>query len=105
MAGLLAGKVAAVTGGVTGIGRAIVLGFLREGASVTVAYLDNDDSRKEFQSLKAEALQDARLTGVAGDIGKKEVGQAIVDQAVSSFGGLDIFVANAGVSQFKDFLS
>lgn len=105
MAGLLAGEVAAVTGGVTGIGRAIALGFLREGASVTVNYLDSEESVKHFESLKAEAPKDARLTGVAGDIGKKEVAQAIVEKAVSSFGGLDVFVANAGVSQFKDFLT
>ena len=105
MPGLLVGKVAAVTGGVTGIGRAIALGFLREGASVTVNYLDTNESIEHFETLKAEAPSNARLTGVAGDIGRKEVGQAIVEGAVSSFGGLDIFVANAGVSQFKDFLT
>jgi L-rhamnose 1-dehydrogenase len=94
-----------VTGGVTGIGRAIALGFLREGASVTVNYLDTEESHKHFESLQAETPQRARLIGVAGDIGRREVGRIIVEKTVSSFGSLDIFVANAGVSQFKDFLT
>ncbi|KAK3624512.1 hypothetical protein LTR56_020952 [Elasticomyces elasticus] len=105
MAGLLIGKVAAVTGGVTGIGRAIALGFLREGASVTVNYLGDNASHKHFQSLQEEAPSNARLEGIPGDVGRKEVGQAIVDESVAEFGGLDVLVANAGVSQFEDFLT
>ncbi|KAI5357698.1 Putative short-chain dehydrogenase/reductase SDR, NAD(P)-binding domain superfamily [Septoria linicola] len=105
MAGLLSGKVAAITGGVTGIGRAIALGFLREGASVTVNFLDNKESHEAFKSLQAEASSDARLVGVTGDISQPKTGQSIIDQTVSVFGGLDVLVANAGVSQFKDFLS
>lgn len=106
MAGrLLAGKSAVVTGGATGIGRAIVLGFLRNGASVTVNHLGNDKSQEKFESLRAEAPQSANLQAVVGDIGKRETGTAIVRATVESFGGLDIYVANAGVSQFRDFLT
>lgn len=102
---LLAGKSAIVTGGVTGIGRAIALGLLRNGASVTVNHLVNDSSQECFESLKAEASEGANLHGLAGDIGERETGTAIVRATVERFGSLDIFVANAGVSQFRDFLT
>lgn len=104
-ASLLAGKAAIVTGGVTGIGRAIALGFMRQGAAVTVNHLDDHASKQHFKSLQAEALQDARLLSIAGDIGKRETGVQLVKAAVDAHGSLDCFVANAGVSQFRDFLT
>ena len=105
MAALLAGKSAAITGGVTGIGRAIALGYLRHGAAVTVNFLDDASSRKHFESLKAEAPSGSKLHGVTGDIGLKATGEAIVKGAVDVHGSLDVFVANAGVSQFRDFVT
>lgn len=106
MAGaLLAGKSAAITGGVTGIGRAIALGYLRHGAAVTVNFLDDAPSRKHFESLRSEAPSGSRLHGVTGDIGKKATGENIVRETVDIHGKLDIFVANAGVSLFRDFLT
>jgi L-rhamnose 1-dehydrogenase len=105
MATLLAGKSAAITGGVTGIGRAIALGYLNHGAVVTVNFLDDVQSRKHFESLKAEAPAGSKLHGVTGDIGKKSTGEAIVQEAVKEYGALDIFVANAGVPQFRDFVT
>lgn len=105
MAALLAGKSAAITGGVTGIGRAIALGYLHQGAAVTVNFLDDPPSRKHFESLQAEAPKGSKLHGVTGDIGKKSIGEAIVKEAVHKHGALDVFVANAGVSQFRDFVT
>jgi L-rhamnose 1-dehydrogenase len=105
MAALLAGKSAAITGGVTGIGRAIALGYLRHGAAVTVNFLDDAPSRKHFESLKAEAPTGSKLHGVTGDIGLKATGEEIVKEAVDAHGSLEIFVANAGVSQFRDFVT
>lgn len=105
MPGLLAGKSAAITGGVTGIGRAIALGYLRQGASVTVNFLGDAASEKHYETLLKEAPPGSKLHGVRGDIGKKETGEATVRGAVDRHGGLDVFVANAGVSQFRDFLS
>jgi L-rhamnose 1-dehydrogenase len=105
MQALLAGKSAVVTGGVTGIGRAIALGFLRQGASVTVNHLDDTASRQHLESLQNEAPKGSRIHSVAGDIGGREVGRAIVEGASQKFGGVDVFVANAGVSQFRDFLT
>lgn len=105
MTTLLAGKSAAITGGVTGIGRAIALGYLRHGAAVTVNFLDDSSSHKHFESLQAEAPKGSKLHGVTGDIGKKATGEAIVQETVRKHGFLDIFVANAGVSQFRDFVT
>lgn len=103
MAALLKGKSAAITGGVTGIGRAIALGYLRHGAAVTVNFLDDAPSWKHFESLQAEAPSGSKLHGVTGDIGKKSTGESIVEEVVNKHGKLDVFVANAGVSQFRDF--
>lgn len=105
MQALLTGKSAIVTGGVTGIGRAIAIGFLRQGASVTVNHLDDAASHQHFESLRKEAPSGSRVHSVAGDIGQKDVGQTIVEGATSKFGGVDVYVANAGVSQFRDFLT
>jgi L-rhamnose 1-dehydrogenase len=105
MAALLVGKSAAITGGVTGIGRAIALGYLRQGAAVTVNFLDDAPSRKHFESLKAEAPAGSKLHGVMGDVSIKATGEAIVQSAVDEYGALDILVANAGVSQFRDFIT
>ena len=88
-----------------GIGRAIALGYLRHGAAVTVNFLDDAPSWKHFESLQAEAPKGSKLHGVTGDIGKKSTGEAIVKEAVDKHGALDIYVANAGVSQFRDFVT
>jgi len=90
---------------VTGIGRAIALEFLRQGAAVTVNFLDDAGSRANFNSLKAEAPNETKLLGVGGDIGMRNTGQTLVEAAVQNGGRLDIFVANAGVSEFCDFLT
>jgi L-rhamnose 1-dehydrogenase len=107
MAKLLQGKTAAITGAVTGIGRAIALEYLRQGASVAVNHFPDDKSSTQFQELRKSAGEDGdRLIAVAGDISKPESGQELVQQTVESFGGrLDIFVSNAGVCQFADFLT
>lgn len=105
MAQLLTGKVAIVTGGVTGIGRAIASEYLRQGAAVVVNHLGDGRSKEQFQEMLNTAGSGAKLIDIGGDIGKKATGQALVDAAVSEFGGLDIFVANAGVSVFADFLT
>lgn len=105
MANVLVGKSAAITGGVTGIGKAIALEFLRQGATVTVNHLKDRSSKEHFDRLRSEVPDKAKLLGLGGDIGKRSTGQELVDAAVSYFGGLDIFVANAGVSQFRDFIT
>jgi L-rhamnose 1-dehydrogenase len=102
---LLAGKVCAVTGGVSGIGRAIAIEFLRQGGAVAVNHMGDQKSTDLFKSLQAEVPTASKLIGMGGDIGKKETGTEFVQATVSKFGALDVFVANAGVSVFHDFLT
>lgn len=105
MAKLLDGKIAIVTGAVTGIGRAIAIDYLKHGAKVAVNHFPDDKSALEFQKLQKEVGESAPLIAVAGDITKPETGRDLVRKTVEEFGRLDIFVSNAGVCQFADFLT
>lgn len=105
MSKLLEGKVAAITGAVTGIGRAIALEYLRHGASVAVNYFPDNKSASQYQELLKEAGEGAALIEVPGDITKPEAGQELVRRTVERFGKLDVFIQNAGVCQFADFLT
>ncbi|ORV41154.1 oxidoreductase [Mycolicibacter engbaekii] len=88
----LAGKVAIVTGGASGIGRGIAERFLAEGARVVIADLDRD--RGEALAAEFGAAATFRVTDVADPLQVS----ALVESAVETFGGLDIMVNNAGVS-------
>ena len=102
---LLAGKVCAITGGVSGIGRAIAIEYLRQGGAVAVNHLGDSNSIELYRTLAAEVPKHSKLIGFGGDIGKIETGRDFVKATVSAFGALDVFVANAGVSVFHDFLT
>lgn len=105
MAQLLEGKSAAITGAVTGIGKAIALEYLKHGASVAINHFPDDKSASQFQEMLVEAGEGAALIAVPGDIAKPEAGQELVVKTVEKFGKLDVFVSNAGVCQFADFLT
>jgi len=87
-AGRLAGMKAIVTGGDSGIGRAVALAFAREGADVLISYLDEQEDANESKRLVEEAGRKAVL--VAGDIQDPKHCRAIVDQAVTKLGAIDI---------------
>ena len=91
--GKLAGKKAVITGGDSGIGRAVAVAYAREGADVLLAYLNEHGDAKETQRLVEEAGRKAVL--VAGDIGSSKHCRAIVDKALAELGGIDILVNNA----------
>ncbi|WP_009630815.1 SDR family oxidoreductase [Synechocystis sp. PCC 7509] len=91
--GKLAGKVALITGGDSGIGRAVAIAFAKEGADVAIAYLNEHDDAKETKQL-VEA-QNRRAVAIAGDIGNECFCQQLVEQTVQEFGKLDILVNNA----------
>ena len=105
MAKLLEGKVAAITGAVTGIGRAIALEYIKHGARVAVNYYPDEKSGIQFKDMVGEAGEDVSLIGIAGDISNPETAQHLISRTVEEFGRLDIFVSNAGVCQFADFLT
>ena len=96
----LADKVAIVTGGAGGIGRATVELFVREGAKVVIADIDDNQGEKLAQELGSAALYQ-RV-----DVSKASQMQSLVDVAVDHFGGLDIMFNNAGISgaQYPRFL-
>jgi NAD(P)-dependent dehydrogenase (short-subunit alcohol dehydrogenase family) len=92
--GRLKGKVALVTGGDSGIGRAVAALFAREGADVSIVYLcEHDDARKTQGIVEKEGR---RALAIAGDIGSKAFCDKAVKRTVDQLGRLDILVNNAG---------
>ena len=103
---LLQGKTAAVTGGLTGIGRAVAIGYLGHGARVAINYLGGKRDEQLLTELKKDVADHKdRFIAVAGDISRPETAQQLVEAAVRTWGRLDIFVSNAGICQFADFLT
>lgn len=110
---LLAGKTAIITGGTTGIGRAICLEFLRQGCNVAVNHLDLPKDRPHVDSLLAEAEQlksssssTGSLAHLPGDVTDPSTGTKLVSFALKTFNSsrLDICVSNAGICTFAEFL-
>ncbi|PXW50883.1 SDR family oxidoreductase [Methylobacterium sp. B4] len=91
--GRLEGKKAIVTGGDSGIGRAVALAFAREGADVLISYLDEEEDAAETRRLIEEAGRRAVL--VPGNIGDAAHCRQIVERAVEAFGCVDVLVNNA----------
>lgn len=91
--GKLKGKVALVTGGDSGIGRATSIAFAKEGANLVIAYYDEHEDAKETQRhIEAEGRECVLL---AGDVSEEAFCRKMVDTAMSSYGRLDIVVNNA----------
>lgn len=91
--GKLKGKVALVTGGDSGIGRAASIAFAKEGANVMIAYFDEHEDAQETQRhIEAEGRE---CVALAGDIGDPQFCTRMIEVALSSFGRLDVLVNNA----------
>jgi NAD(P)-dependent dehydrogenase (short-subunit alcohol dehydrogenase family) len=89
----LKGKVALITGGDSGIGRAVAIAFAREGADVAIGYLENDQDAAESGRWVKEAGRKVAL--LKGDIADDQVCSRFVAQTVAELGRLDILVNNA----------
>ncbi|WP_312193874.1 SDR family oxidoreductase [Exiguobacterium sp.] len=102
--GKLTGKVALITGGDSGIGRAVAVAYAKEGANVAIVYLNEGKDAEKTKSLiegyGVKALK------IAKDVSQPENAQAIIDAVIAEFGQLNILVNNAG-KQFPqdDFLA
>ncbi|PPF77346.1 NAD(P)-dependent oxidoreductase [Subtercola sp. Z020] len=100
--GRLAGKKAVITGGDSGIGKAVAIAFAREGADVLVSYLNEHDDAKDTASWVEQAGQKAVL--VAGDLADPAHCREIIDTAVENFGRVDILLNNAAFQMSHDTL-
>src|SRR6201990_3139407 len=96
--GRLDGKVAAVTGGASGIGEATVRRFLAEGASVAFCDRDGERGRRVAAELAAAG---GTAVFTEGDVGTAAACLAFVDGAAQQFGRLDILVNNAGIRKYE----
>jgi NAD(P)-dependent dehydrogenase (short-subunit alcohol dehydrogenase family) len=92
-AGKLAGKVALITGGDSGIGRAVAVAFAKEGADVAFVYLDEDEDARE--TMRLVEAQGRRALAMSGDVGRERFCRAAVERTVRKFGRLDVLVNNA----------
>ncbi|TCU51857.1 hypothetical protein EDF58_11830 [Novosphingobium sp. PhB57] len=91
--GRLAGKRAIITGGDSGIGRAVAIAYAREGADLLISYLsEEEDAQSVAELVEAEGR---KCILMAGDIAESAHCRAIIERAVSELGGLDILVNNA----------
>jgi len=98
--GKLEGFAAIVTGADSGIGRAVAVLFAREGADVTVAYLDeHDDAQETKRCIEAEGR---RCLLVAGDVKKARFAQKVVAKTIDTFGRLDVVVNNAAFQEHAE---
>ena len=126
--GILKGKVVAITGGATGIGRAICLEMLRQGARVSILHLDDPSTATHLVTLTAEIRQlvltnhphltpelpenipkiteltDEHFLAIPGDISLPETAEVFISETVKRFGKVTTFVSNAGVCKFEEFM-
>ena len=102
--GKLSGRKALITGGDSGIGRAVAIAFAREGADVAISYLEEEESDAEtvIDLIKAEGRIGVALPG---DISDEAWCRNMVEMAVSDLGGLDILVVNAARQQYREDIS
>lgn len=109
-AGKLTGKAALITGGDSGIGRAVAVLFAREGARVALCHLEEEqkDAEQTREAIREAAKADSKgfreddVLLIEGDICHSSFSQRAVEETVKRFGGLDILVNNAAYQQHQD---
>lgn len=98
-AGKLRGKTAIITGGDSGIGRAIAYAFAKEGANVTIVYLDEHEDALETQRRVRDIGAGCLLA--PGDVRSSAFAEEVVQRTMQTFGGVDILVNNAAYQPFQ----
>lgn len=101
--GRLTGKVAVITGGDSGIGRAVAIAYAREGADVLISYLSEDEDARETAGYVEQAGRRAVL--VPGDVSHPQHCRDIIDRAVREWGRVDILVNNAAYQMTHESLA
>ncbi|PKD15918.1 dehydrogenase [Salegentibacter salinarum] len=100
--GKLEGKNAIITGGDSGIGRAVAIAFAREGANVLISYLEEHEDARETEKYIKEAGKEAVL--MAGDVSEESHCKEIIKKALEEFGQIDILVNNAAFQMARESL-
>jgi NAD(P)-dependent dehydrogenase (short-subunit alcohol dehydrogenase family) len=100
--GKLTGKTAVITGGDSGIGRAVAIAYAREGADVLISYLSEDSDAKDTARYVEQAGRRAVL--VKGDLADPQHCRTIIRTALDELGGIDILVSNAAFQMTHDSL-
>ena len=100
--GKMTGRTTIITGGDSGIGRAVAIAYAREGADVLISYLSEDEDARDTARLVEEAGRNAVL--VRGDVGDPQHCRDIVAKAVEELGGLDVLVVNAAYQMNRSSL-
>ena len=98
----LPGKAALITGGDSGIGRAIAVAFAKEGADVAISYLDEHEDAEETKQLVEKEGRKCLL--LAGDIGDEAFCKQVISKVVEEFGKLDVLVNNAAEQHVQESL-
>lgn len=98
----LPGKTALITGGDSGIGRAIAVAFAKEGADVAISYLDEHEDAKETKQLVEKEGRKCLL--IDGDIGDEAFCQQVIARVIEEFGKLDVLVNNAAEQHVQESL-
>ncbi|GMV68241.1 MAG: oxidoreductase [Pseudomonadota bacterium] len=101
--GKLIGRRALITGGDSGIGRAVAIAFAREGADVAISYMP-DEQQDAQETQRWIAKENRRCQLLPGDLREEAYCTALVEQTVAAFGGLDILVLNAGYQKNREGL-
>ena len=101
--GRLKGKCALITGGDSGIGRAVAIAYAREGANVVINYLpeEESDAKSVIEVMKAEGVN---AVAIPGDLRDEHFCHSLIEQTVEQLGKLDILVNNAGRQQYCESL-
>ena len=100
--GRLTGRATVITGGDSGIGRAVAIAFAREGADVLISYLSEDEDARDTARLVEEAGRRAVL--VPGDVSDPQHCRDIIAKAVEEFGKVDVLVSNAAFQMSRSSL-
>jgi NAD(P)-dependent dehydrogenase (short-subunit alcohol dehydrogenase family) len=100
----LAGRAAVITGGDSGIGRAVAIAYAREGADILISYLNEQEDEDARETARHVEAAGRRCVLIPGDIADSAHCRAIIDQAVQEFGRIDILVNNAAFQRTYESL-
>lgn len=100
--GKLQNKVAIITGGDSGIGRAVSVAFAKEGADIVIVYFDEHDDANETKQLVEQ--EGRKCVIIPGDVGSEDFCGQVVSQTIQTFAGLDILVNNAAEQHVQNGL-